>query len=269
MTSVHSDDLILEYFKNNVETLLAKHGMTHAELSHRAGFADSAEVSTLLNGTTLPNMAVPMRLADAFDVPVEVLLRAPNAHLAHDFDVVPLQEVDRHAANLLTAVFKAAEKSLDRCDDRPTMDAMIAWWKETSGDLSQCEQFAPHFDVLKAAETDHDIPEVKHVGALGLSASTLLSNDSARLRRFMASLNDADLAELNTHIRTVTRTGVGMISPQTRIVERPEFDTTIEVSFVRLMLPVTDAFGQPFVLNYATLLSESTPKRQSGCSPKN
>ena len=269
MMHLQTDEAVLNNFETNLQLLLTKHGLSHEELSKRAGLADDASVATLLSGSTLPDISVPVRLAQAFDVPVEALLKDPKEHLVSDFEVLPLQDVDRHAANLLSAVFKATEKSLDHFSDRPTMDSIIAWWKETGGDLAQCEQLSPHFDVVEAAHDAHGIPEVQHMGALGLSATTLRSRESQRLKDFLSSLNDSDLVELNTHIRTVTRSGVGMISPQTRIVELPEYGETVEVSFVRLMLPVTDAFGQPFVLNYSTLLSESTPKRQDGCSLKN
>ncbi|MFP7672883.1 helix-turn-helix transcriptional regulator [Marivita sp. S0852] len=269
MHATHSDETVLKNFKTNIEQMLDRHGMTPAELSQRAGFDDAEQVASILNGTTLPNMAVPLRLANALDVPVEVLLRDPKHHLAKDFQVLPLQDVDQQAARLMSAIFKAAEKSLDAVSDRPTMDSIIAWWKETGGDLAQCAELTPHVDLIKPAEADGSIPGVQHVGPLGLSAATLGSSANERMERFLASLNDVDLQELNTHIRSVSHSGVGMISQQTRVVELPELDAPLEISFVRLMLPVTDAFGQPYVLNYSTLLSESTPKRHEGRSLKN
>lgn len=62
----------------------------------------------------------------------------------------------------------------------------------------------------------------------------------------------------------MAHSGVGMITPLKRIVPFPETNETVEVSFVRLMLPVRDTTGTLFVLNYSTLLSESTPRRQDG-----
>jgi len=269
MNAPQTDDTVLNNFKTNVEALLSKHGITHAELSQRAGYQDTDSVTSILSGTTLPNMAVPVRFAEALRVPVEVLLRDPNEHLARDFQVLPLQEIDTQAARLMSAIFKAAEKTLETTPARPTMDSIIAWWKETGGNIAACDQLSPHFDLVRPADADTAIPGIEHVGALGLTATTLKSTASDRMERFLASLTEVDLQELNMHIRTVTHSGVGMISPQTRIVELPELGEPLEVSFVRLMLPVTDAFGQPYVLNYSTLLSESKPKRQEGRSLKN
>ncbi|SHH76206.1 helix-turn-helix domain-containing protein [Marivita hallyeonensis] len=268
MSTVHSDDAILKNFKTNIELMLVKHGLTDVELSERAGFDDKGQVNAILNSTSLPNMAVPMRLADALRVPVETLLRDPKEHLSQKLEVLPLQDVDARAAQLMTAIFKATEKTLERFGDRPTMDSIIAWWKETGGSLVQCDQLSPHFDLVEA-NSSGGVPGVQHMGAMGLSATTLRSQQSARLEQFLATLNKTDLDELNTHIRTVSHSGVGMISPQTRVVELPELGDPIEVSFVRLMLPVTDISGQPYVLNYSTLLSESTPRRQEGRILKN
>ena len=108
------------------------------------------------------------------------------------------------------------------------------------------------------------IPRIHHVGALGLSATTLGSSENARLETFLETLSTSDRAELNGQIRSVAHSGVGMITPLKRIVPFPETNETVEVSFVRLMLPVRDASGTLFVLNYSTLLSESTPRRTDG-----
>lgn len=255
---------VLDSFRANLKNIMKAQNLSEAELSVRAGFEDTGAVDAMMQGTTLPNLAAPVRLADALGVPVEVLLRDQRAHLQKDFEAVPIQEVDKQAARLLSAVFKSAERSLDRIGTRPTLDSIISWWKETDGDLSRSEQIAPHFDLVSAAEALTSVPRIHHVGALGLSATTLGSAENARLENFLETLSTSDRAELNGQIRSVAHTGVGMITPLKRIVPFPETNETVEVSFVRLMLPVRDASGTLFVLNYSTLLSESTPRRQDG-----
>lgn len=255
---------VLDNFRANLKSIMKAQNMSEAELSVRAGFAEEGAISDILYGGTLPNMATPVRLADALGVPVDVLLRDRKEHLQQAFEALPVQEVDRQAARLLSAVFKATERSLDRIGDRPTLDSIISWWKETDGDLSQSDQIAPHFDLVSAAEALTSVPKIHHVGAQGLSATTLGSAESSRLETFLETLSTSDLAELNGQIRSVAHSGVGMITPLKRIVPFPETNEAVEVSFVRLMLPVKDASGTLFVLNYSTLLSESTPRRQEG-----
>lgn len=255
---------VLDNFRANLHSIMRSQNLTEAELSLRAGFETDSAITEIMQGGALPSLAAPVRVADALGVSVDVLLRDRNDHLQHQFEALPVQEVDRQAARLLSAVFKATERSLDRMGDRPTLDSIISWWKETDGDLSRSDQIAPHFDLVSAAEALTSIPRIHHVGALGLSATTLGSTESTRLERFLETLSTSDLAELNGQIRSVAHSGVGMITPLKRIVPFPETNETVEVSFVRLMLPVKDASGTLFVLNYSTLLSESTPRRTDG-----
>lgn len=263
--TLHMTELeVLDNFRANLKNIMKSQNLSEAELSARAGFEKEDALAEIMRGGSLPNMVAPVRLADALGIPVEALLRDRNDHLQHEFEALPVQEVDRQAARLLSAVFKATERSLDRVGDRPTLDSIIAWWKETDGDLSQSAQIAPHFDLVSAAEALTSIPRIHHVGALGLSATTLGSSENARLETFLETLSTSDRAELNGQIRSVAHSGVGMITPLKRIVPFPETNETVEVSFVRLMLPVRDASGTLFVLNYSTLLSESTPRRTDG-----
>jgi transcriptional regulator with XRE-family HTH domain len=255
---------VLTNFRTNIRQILRAQNLSEAELSRRAGFEDEGALAAMLQADSLPNMVAPMRLADALGVPMEALLREEKAHLKPDFEALPVEKVDREAARLLCAVFKATERAIDGVTNRPTLDSIIAWWKDSDGDLSSSDQISPHFDLVRAADALSAIPTVDHVGALGLSAMTLGSSANARLESFLRTLSMSDLEELNKNIRTVARTGIGMVTPQTRIVTFPETNETLEVSFVRLMLPVRDTAGIPFVLNYSTLLSESTPRKLDG-----
>ena len=264
MSSAMTELEVFDNFKANLKSILQSQNLSEAELSVRAGFDSDGAVTAMMRSNRLPNMATPTRLADALGVPVGVLLRDKDEHLHNHFEALPMQEVDKQSARLLSAVFKAAERSLDRVSDRPTLDLIISWWKETDGDLSSSEGIAPHFDLVSAAEALSAIPKIHRVGALGLTATALGSAENSRLESFLETLSKSDIQELNGHIRTVSHTGVGMITPLKRIVPFPETNETVEVSFVRLMLPVRNASGVPFVLNYSTLLSESTPRRLVG-----
>lgn len=264
MTSVRTEQELLLHFKQNVQSILEAQNMTEKELSVRAGFDTNTAVTAMMRADVLPSMAAPMRLADALGVPVDALMQDRQAHLETSFEALPVQKVDNEAARLLCAVFKATDRAIDGVTDRPTLDSIIAWWKESDGDLSSSDQILPFFDLVKATETLQAIPKVSHVGERGLSAETLGSSESDRLTAFIRTLSVSDLEELNGNIQTVTQTGIGMVSPQKRVVSFPEANEALQVSFVRLMLPVKDTKGTQFVLNYSTLLSESTPRKLDG-----
>lgn len=264
MHSIRSEQELLSNFKHNLKSILRAQNLTEAELSVRAGFDQNTAVTAMMDAAALPSMAAPMRLADALGITVDALLQDRHQHLDTCFEALPVQKVDKQAARLLCAVFKAADRAIDGLTDRPTLDSIIAWWKDSDGDLSASDQLLPYFDLVKATETLNAIPKVSHVGAKGLSAETLGSSESDRLTAFLRTFSMSDLEELNKNIQTVAHTGVGMVSPQTRLVTFPESNEALQVSFVRLMLPVKDMSGTQFVLNYSTLLSESTPKKLDG-----
>lgn len=262
-----TEQKILENIRINLHQIMQTQSLTAEELSQRTGVRPD-HLAGILSGTQAPSLSMVVKLAEALELSVDVLLRGRLDHLAQEFQALPVHEVDRQAARLLSAVFRATERSLNRKGDQPTLDAIIAWWKDTDGDLSHSAQMTPHFDLVSAANALTAVPRIHHVGALGLSATTLGSAENARLERFLETLSTSDLAELNGQIRSVAHTGVGMITPLRRIVPLLETNETVEVRFVRLMLPVKDTQGTQFVLNYSTLLSESMPSSTEGCMLK-
>lgn len=181
-----------------------------------------------------------------------------------DFETTSARDIDRQASRMLTDVFRAARAKMLAQGSRPSMDDIVAWWQESRGKLENCDTLLPYVDLVSASATHHGAPEVAHVGALGLSAEALKSQDSSKLQSFIEKLNDADMAELKTTIATVSKIGVGMVTPQSRIVPATRISDSFRVDFVRLMLPVTDKTGAPYVLNFSTLLSVSSPKKYSG-----
>lgn len=254
---------LLGHLRGNLTRIMRAQDLSEREVAALAGLKD---LSGVLRGDALPSMAVPVRLAEALGVPVGELLRDPEEHLRPSFGVLPVDKVNERAARLLPSVLSATQRALDRSGERPSLDMIISWWKETRGDLSSGDQIAPHFDLVSAAEALSALPRVHQVGPQSLTARTLGSAETGRLERFLESLSATDLQELNRHIRSVSHSGIGVITPVRRVVTRPGTGETIPVSFVRLMLPVRDRKGRRFVLNYATLLSE-TPDTDPSAGP--
>jgi transcriptional regulator with XRE-family HTH domain len=181
-----------------------------------------------------------------------------------DFENTAPSDIDRQASKMLTEVLRSARTKLLAQGDRPSMDTVVGWWQETNGRLENCDALMPYVDLVSASGLDHGAPQVKHMGARGLSAKTLNSKDTCRLQSFINTLNEVDMEALKKNIATVRQVGIGMVTPQTRLVPATETAEAVQVDFVRLMLPVKDAVGMPYVLNFSTLLSVSSPKNSSG-----
>ncbi|MDA7426893.1 helix-turn-helix transcriptional regulator [Primorskyibacter aestuariivivens] len=245
--------------RDRLQSLIEAQGRKPAELGAAIGIDESA-LTGFLDGSTPegPSFATMSRLARELGVSLSYFDEQEG-----DFEIASARDIDQQASRLLTDVFRTARAKMLAQGSRPTMDCIVAWWQETGGKLENCETLLPYVDLVSASGQD-GAPEVTHIGPLGLSAETLKSNDASKLQTFIEKLNDADMNELRTTIATVSRIGVGMVTPQSRIVPATRISDSFRVDFVRLMLPVTDKKGAPYVLNFSTLLSVSSPRKYSG-----
>lgn len=242
-----------------LQTLIDIQGRNPAQLSTAMGM-DPRDLERILDGSNAegPSFAAMSRLARELGVSLSHFDEQDG-----DFATASARDIDQQASRLLTDVFRTARARMLAQGSRPTMDCVVAWWQETNGKLENCEALLPYVDLVSASGHD-GTPEVTHIGPLGLSAETLKSRDASKLQTFIEKLNDADMAELRTTIATVSKIGVGMVTPQSRIVPATRISDSFRVDFVRLMLPVTDRKGRPYVLNFSTLLSVSSPRKYSG-----
>ena len=254
----------LETLKFNIERLMTANRLNRAQLSRQAGFKNQNKVTTVLNGSSMPNIDFAVRIAQALEVDIGELFRKSDELRDSEFTIQPVDMVEKKASNLLNAIFQSTHKKLLELGERPTIDLVASWWKECGGRLEACEQLVPHFDLIGVPKPGDRIPEVRQVGYKSLTAHALKSHDNGRMSQFIRTLNEADLDDLHKCIRTVSYSGMGMLTPQTRIVDLPGLGKPTEISFLRLMLPVTDEDGKPHILNFSTLMSESSQTRRSG-----
>lgn len=177
-----------------------------------------------------------------------------------DFDMATASEIDRQAAHILTDVFRAARTKMLERGARPTLEMVVGWWQETNGKLIHSDQIIPFVDLVSPTDTKGEAPVVAHMGKRSLSAEALQSEATEKLQAFLSSLSYADMDELKRTVKTVHQSGIGIIAPQTRTVPDVHGGSDMQVNFVRLMLPVVDANDTPYVLNFSTLVSASSPK---------
>ena len=254
----------LELMKSNIIHLMKKRNLNRAQLSRAAGYKNINKVTTVLNGNSLPSIDFAARIADALDAEVGDLFRKHDELQATEFTIQPADIVEEKAANLVNAMLQSAHRQLIDMGNPPTIDAVSSWWQEHGGRLEACDQLAPHFDLVSGPKRDGSIPTIHKVGYKSLTAQTLKSHDTDMMAQFLRTLDEADLEGLQKCITTVSHSGIGLLSPQTRIVDMPGMVAPMEVSFMRLMLPVTDSDGTPYVLNFSTLVSESKLRNKSG-----
>ncbi|SLN32296.1 helix-turn-helix protein [Falsiruegeria litorea R37] len=178
----------------------------------------------------------------------------------NEFEAASASELDRQAAHILTGVYRAARTKMLERGARPTLDMVLGWWQETGGKLVHCDQIIPFVDLVSPVDFKDNAPSVAHVGKKSLSAKALKSEAAEKLQLFLNSLSYADMNELKRTVTTVHQSRIGILAPQSRTVPDVNGGPDLQVEFVRLMLPVTDANDTPYVLNFSTLVSASSPK---------
>jgi len=256
-------DDTLSALKFNIEQLMKEQGLNRAQLSRKAGYPNN-KVTTILNGDSIPGIDFVARIAEACNRRPGDLISSPARPDLTEVSVSPLKSSNTISARALSRAIKDAHKQLIDMGDRPTMDLITAWWQQSNGRLEACDQIAPYFDVIGVPGANEKLPNVVSIGAKSLSAKTLKTNDTDALTQFLRTLSESDTEELRQCITTVNYSGTGLVTPQTRIVDLPSMKAPLEVNFVRLMLPVRDANDEPHVLNFSTLVSESTLSKSSG-----
>jgi transcriptional regulator with XRE-family HTH domain len=244
--------------RRKIQFLIDAQGRNIAELSEEIG-KSRGYLSEFVdrNGTEDPSFGTMSLLAKKLGVSLSYFDEDTT-----EFEITTARDIDREAATLLSGVMRSARARMLAQGARPTMDCIVSWWQENGGRLINCEALLPYVDLV-SSNPNEAIPAVAHVGHLGLSAETLKSQDVSKLQSFIDTLDEADMAELKKTISTVRRIVVGMVTPQSRTVPASASEQALKVDFVRLMLPVTDAKGDPYVLNFSTLLSLSSPRKQS------
>ncbi|WP_406649782.1 helix-turn-helix transcriptional regulator [Aliisedimentitalea scapharcae] len=254
----------LNVLKTNITRLMKSRDLNRAQLSRAAGYKNINKVTTVLNGNSLPSIDFAARIAEALGTDVGELFRKSDDLQATEFSIRPADNVESKASHLVNAILQSAHRQLVDMGEPPTIDMVSSWWQENGGRLEACDQLEPHFDLVSGPDTDNSIPTIHKVGYKSLTARALKSHDTDMMAQFLRTLDEADLAGLKKCIQTVSHSGIGLLSPQTRIVDMPGMSAPMEISFMRLMLPVKDSEGTPYVLNFSTLVSESKLRNKSG-----
>ncbi len=253
----------LHTLKFNLERLMQSGRMNRAQLSRAAGYQDN-KVTTVLNGSSMPSIDFAVKMASVLEAEIGELFRDPTSLPATEMDATSFGDVEQESTRLANEIIQSTHRKLVQMGERPSMDLITSWWQQTGGRLEACEQISPYFDVVGVPQAGEVLPSVHSVGPKSLSAHTLKSHDSNVMDHFLRTLSEADAEELNQCITTVHYSGTGLVTPQQRIVELPGMAAPVDISFVRLMLPVTDSEGAPHILNFSTLVSESTLTKSSG-----
>lgn len=159
------------------------------------------------------------------------------------------QEVEKQAAKLLNRVTDAVSLRMAMDNRDFSMDDLIVWWKQNNGRLCGMDAFMEHVDLIHAPSSDDTLIKPYRMGAKSLASEALFSNDPSRLQRFLESITDKEREEI-TWSYVQAAMGPSTAVPSV-VVDLDDMDEPNHLDYYRLLLPVYDAKGNEYILNYS------------------
>jgi hypothetical protein len=158
--------------------------------------------------------------------------------------------VNAHAERILTAVTREAHRKLATRGAQPLLDDVLTWWHQQGGMLSNFDELANHVDLYRAPTPESTIPEPYKMGGQSLATRSFGVNSAEHLR-YLFSTFDPDLIESVRLAHVEATKGQPHISIQAIDVTLPGHSFPLRFTYKRLLLPVHDAAGNSYVLNYS------------------
>jgi hypothetical protein len=179
--------------------------------------------------------------------PVDLIEPMPTLDLKRSDPVEEL--VEKHAEALLNRITNSVVSKMSDRGVALTIDELVAWWHRNSGSLTAMGQFSENVDIYRRPDATTRMIEPFQLGANSLACQTLISNDHARLKQFLGTLTEPQIDQLTLSYKELSngpKTDVSSL-----IVDMPDMEAPVHLNYCRCLLPVTDAQGNEYVLNYS------------------
>ncbi|WP_135505287.1 helix-turn-helix domain-containing protein [Roseovarius aestuariivivens] len=161
--------------------------------------------------------------------------------------------VTAQAERILTAVTREAHRKLNQRGARPLLDDVLTWWHQQRGKLANFDALSEHVDLYRAPEPDSRLPEPFKIGAQSLAAQSFGIQTAEHLQ-YLFTTFDGKLTESVRLAHVEASHGDPQLSIQEIDVMLPGHSFPLRFTYKRLLLPVEDADGNKYVLNYSQAL---------------
>lgn len=161
--------------------------------------------------------------------------------------------VTAQAERILTAVTREAHRKLNQRGARPLLDDVLTWWHQQGGKLSNFDALSEYVDLYKAPDDRSRLPEPYQIGAQSLATQSF-GIQTAEYLRFLFTTFDKELSDSVRLAHVEATRGDPQLSIQEIDVMLPGHSFPLRFTYKRLLLPVEDAEGNKYVLNYSQAL---------------
>jgi len=205
---------------------------------------------------TDPGAAVLTMLADVLQTDINSLFLDYEALPKSDDTFLGATTALSSAKKIIQATNADHEDAVDLLNRRATMDVLQLWLESNGVIDGRFDQLRDHFDILSLREHSQ-VPEVVHVGRIGLAATALEDPKPEALEKFLTEIDQPSLNEIDQSMRSVIATGRGNISRMHRTVRIGD-DPVKDLRFARAHLSahVITHSGKtrPVIVNIAHLV---------------
>ena len=253
MTAEHDN---LGFFFGNLIRLIQETGVSKRQLSLMIGRQQNY-ISNLLAQRSSPGLDAVYAIAEALKVDVADLLR-PGPQFSVAAESGENFWVEKTAERVLAA---ALERSRERTAyEAPTFDSVLNWWHANNGVLTGLGLFEQYIEIFEPPDDTDMRPVPSRIGPQSLAARVLGISEPAHLEQIFSSSDPEVARSVAVAHRDVAR-GQPQLSCHSIMVNLAG-GNVVQLSYNRLLLPVTDANGQRYVLNYSKPVRRSQIGRE-------
>lgn len=206
---------------------------------------------SLKKGETLPNSYNLALYCKALNSHPDYLLGF-DGQLSIGRTSPPTSEIQKRAEGVIQNLFSIASEQLSGPLEIKTI---LNWWRANEGRLQDMGQIRPHVDIFKRpSEQDRYLCPVE-MGRESLASKSLRTCSPVSLRHFMDTLTDKmreTIVFSYYQVGSYDPAHKALIEDHTITVDVKEVGEAFDLHYWKLMLPVRDAMGHEYILNYST-----------------
>ncbi len=233
-------------FFDNLRSRMRVLGLSSRALSLKMG-RNEFYIATLLKGGSRLRVDTLLDLAEALETDPMALLWGEEGG-----GVLAVPQTLSHANRKATALLQQALQLLSpepAASGPPKFEDVLSWWRDTGGQLVNCDHIIEHCDLHHAPIDDSPRTEVRRLGANSLATKIIGSQSIERLHQEMdKAIPDDSRRVTNAYLTALA--GSPIISCES-LRGKLTSEDTLRLDYDRLLLPVINELGERLILNYS------------------
>jgi len=167
-----------------------------------------------------------------------------------------LSEIQKQAERLLQDVVRTAGNRL-KSQDQLEMKDLLSWWRMNDGKLQNMERIQPHVDIIRRPDAHAKTLHARQMGKHSLASKSLRAASPGALIDFLGSLTQKMREQIvysYFQVPGYNRDQGVQVTEHTITVDVEATGEAFDLHYWKIMLPMVDAKGNEYILNYSTTI---------------